>query len=264
MKKKKFPKVTIIIANYNNAIYLRDCINSVLKQNYKNKEIIVVDDKSKDNSIDVLNNFKDKIIVLKNKKKKQSGFFNQMNVYKLGIKNSSGELIFFLDSDDLFKNGKIKKIVKIFLQNPNKKFFFDLPIILKGKKKKKFKFKKKIFQTYWPFIPPTSCMTIQRKYLDKIFKHIYFNKYDKIWMDFRIGIFVKYIFKDFNIIRENLTIYRLTCNNISSKFNHLSLNWWKRRFQAHQYIIYFFKKNNIPFRKNLDFFITWIINSFFK
>lgn len=75
MKKKKFPKVTIIIANYNNAIYLRDCINSVLKQNYKNKEIIVVDDKSKDNSIDVLNNFKDKIIVLKNKKKKTIRFF---------------------------------------------------------------------------------------------------------------------------------------------------------------------------------------------
>ena len=44
-------KATILIANYNNQKYLKDCINSLLKQSYKNKEIIFFDDKSNDNSI---------------------------------------------------------------------------------------------------------------------------------------------------------------------------------------------------------------------
>lgn len=83
-------------------------------------------------------------------------------------------------------------------------------------------------------------------------------------MDFRIGIFAKYIFKELYIIEKNLTIYRKTYNNVSSKFNYLSRNWWKRRLQAYDYIIFFFKKNNIHFKKNLDFYITQTINFFIK
>ena len=55
------PKVSVIIVNYNNAKYLNNCISSVLNQSYKNKEIIVVDDRSKDNSLEVLKKFKKKL-----------------------------------------------------------------------------------------------------------------------------------------------------------------------------------------------------------
>ena len=54
----KNPKVSIIIVNYNNAKFLSKCINSVLRQSYKRKEIIVVDDNSQDNTIEVLKKFK--------------------------------------------------------------------------------------------------------------------------------------------------------------------------------------------------------------
>ena len=57
-------KATILIANYNNQKYLKDCINSLLKQSYKNKEIIFFDDKSNDNSIKEVKKFKN-IIILK-------------------------------------------------------------------------------------------------------------------------------------------------------------------------------------------------------
>ena len=67
----KKPKASIIIVNFNNAKYLGDCINSILKQSYKNKEIIVVDDKSIDKSHEVLKKFEKKIITIKNKKKHQ-------------------------------------------------------------------------------------------------------------------------------------------------------------------------------------------------
>ena len=65
----KKPEASIIIVNFNNAKYLGDCINSILKQSYKNKEIIVVDDKSIDKSHEVLKKFQKKIITIKNKKK---------------------------------------------------------------------------------------------------------------------------------------------------------------------------------------------------
>ena len=262
--KKAFPKVSILIANYNNGKYITDCISSVISQDYLNKEIIVIDDRSTDNSIKILKKFGNKITILTNNKKRKSGFINQMNVYNLGVKYSRGELIFFLDSDDFFEKKKIMSIVKEFLKNPNKKILFDLPTILENSKKKKIKLREKIIKTYWPYIPPTSCITIQKKYFNEIFKNIYFNNFDKIWMDFRIGIFAKYIFKEFHVIEKNLTIYRKTNNNVSSKFNYLSRNWWKRRLQAFDYLIFFFKRNKINFKKNLDFYITKIINFLIK
>ena len=65
----KNPLVSVIIANYNNAVFLDQCIKSILNQTYKNIEIIVVDDKSTDNSIDELYKYKNKIKIIKNKKK---------------------------------------------------------------------------------------------------------------------------------------------------------------------------------------------------
>ena len=62
--------VSIIIVNFNNVKLLKDCLNSIFNQNYKNKQIIVVDDNSNDNSLNVLNKYKKKITILKNKKKK--------------------------------------------------------------------------------------------------------------------------------------------------------------------------------------------------
>ena len=60
-------KVSVLVANYNNSIYLNRCIKSIQNQNYKNIEIIVVDDNSTDNSIAILKKIK-KITVIKNEK----------------------------------------------------------------------------------------------------------------------------------------------------------------------------------------------------
>ena len=109
MKKKyKEPKVSIIVVNYNNAKYLDNCVNSVLNQSYKNKEIIVVDDKSQDNSIDILKKYKRKIKVIRNDKKTSNGSYNQINSCYKGFIKSKGEYLFFLDSDDYFKKKRLR------------------------------------------------------------------------------------------------------------------------------------------------------------
>ena len=61
--------VSVLIVNYNNQKYLKRCIQSVINQNYNSKEIIVVDDFSQDNSVEILKNFKKDIKFMVNKKK---------------------------------------------------------------------------------------------------------------------------------------------------------------------------------------------------
>ena len=64
MNQIKNPIASIIIVNYNNARYLEKCLNSAIKQTFKSKEIIVIDDISNDNSIKILQKYKKKNKVL--------------------------------------------------------------------------------------------------------------------------------------------------------------------------------------------------------
>lgn len=90
-------KISVIVPFYNVEKYADRCINSIVKQTYKNLEIILVDDGSKDNSGKICENWKNKdnrIIVLH---KKNGGLSDARNA---GIKIATGEYIAFIDSDD--------------------------------------------------------------------------------------------------------------------------------------------------------------------
>ena len=69
MSQTKTIKASIIIVNYNNAQYLKKSLETALNQTYENKEIIVIDDMSNDNSIELLQKYKKKNKVLCIKKK---------------------------------------------------------------------------------------------------------------------------------------------------------------------------------------------------
>ena len=86
--------------NFNKAIFLAETFNSVLKQTLTDWEIILVDDGSTDDSRDIIANFaaKDKRIKPVYREKQLNGGSVCRNI---GIDNSKGEFIMFLDSDDL-------------------------------------------------------------------------------------------------------------------------------------------------------------------
>ena len=106
-------KASIVIANYNNAQFIDDCISSLKSQTYKDIEIIFFDDNSKDSSIEVIEKFED-IKIIKNKQQTNFGSLNQINAFKKAIELSTGEIIFFLDSDDYFALNKVEKIINEF------------------------------------------------------------------------------------------------------------------------------------------------------
>ena len=251
-------KTSVVIANYNNEKYIDQCINSLKSQTYNDIEIIFFDDNSTDNSLEIIQKHSD-VKIIKNKRQTNYGSINQLNAFKNAINLSSGNLIFFLDSDDYFHEKKVETVVNYFKNDFSKKISFDLPIVVKNNLQKKESGKKNILKTYWPYIHPTSCITIRKEIVDELFASISFDSFTDVWMDLRISIFAQYILKTSDIIYENLTYYRKTNTNVSSKFQKFSKNWWKRRRQAHKYFYKFSKDNKLNFKRNFDFFITELV-----
>ena len=104
-------KVSIIIPVYNSESTLKRCIESVINQTYKNIEILIINDGSKDKSLNIMNEYKNKderIIVINQKNKGLSGARNT------GINNATGDYITFIDSDDYIKPNLVKDTIKIF------------------------------------------------------------------------------------------------------------------------------------------------------
>ena len=253
-------KASIVIANYNNSKYIDECIESLYNQTYKDLEIIFFDDNSHDNSIDVIKNYKN-VKIIENKNQTKFGSFNQMNAFIKGIRYSTGDIIFLLDSDDYYRQDKVEKIINFFLRNKDENIVFDYPIIKKNNNELPQEKKINFFNTYWGYIHPTSCISIRKSSYEKIFSKIIDEKFPDIWLDLRILLFSKYIDK-YNVINENLTFYRQIEGNVSSKFKKFSIPWWKRRYEAHNYFFNFIKLNKIKKNKNLDFYISKLINRF--
>jgi glycosyltransferase involved in cell wall biosynthesis len=87
-------RISVIMPCFNTAKYLREAVDSVLGQTYTDVELVVVDDGSTDSSLEVLEEYRDRVIVLQQANK---GPYPARN---LGISRASGEFIAFLDSDD--------------------------------------------------------------------------------------------------------------------------------------------------------------------
>lgn len=103
-------KISIITIVYNNSECIEDCINSVLKQTYPNVEYIIIDGGSKDNTVEIINKYKDKISYFVSEK--DNGLYDALNK---GIEAATGDIIGILHSDDLFfNNDTLSNIVSAF------------------------------------------------------------------------------------------------------------------------------------------------------
>lgn len=105
------PKFSIIVPVYNVADYLKKCLDSIVNQTYKDYEVIVVNDGSNDNSLQIIKEYPFTIINQKNQ-----GLSSARNN---GAKKARGEYLIFLDSDDYWNKDLLKEINKSLKNNPD-------------------------------------------------------------------------------------------------------------------------------------------------
>ena len=105
--------VSIIVNNFNYASFLSDAIESALQQDYPHLEVIVVDDGSTDNSRQIIASYGNRIIPIY----KENG--GQGSTFNTGFSVARGELICFLDADDVFLPNKVSNVVQAYNRNPS-------------------------------------------------------------------------------------------------------------------------------------------------
>lgn len=140
-------KISVIIPIYNSSRYINKCLKSLNNQNFKHSfEIIIIDDASSDNSIEIIKKKKLKNVTIL-RLKKNSGPSSARNI---GIKNAKGEYIYFLDSDDTIKVYTFTKLYRAAKQNNYDIVFADKERIEKKKDQRKniflYKKDKKFFK----------------------------------------------------------------------------------------------------------------------
>ena len=105
---------SIIITSFNYGRFLKDCIDSALAQSYGPTEVIVVDDGSTDNSREIIASYGQKVISVL----KSNG--GQASAFNAGFRISRGELICFMDSDDVLLPTAMEKAVAAFNKDTSK------------------------------------------------------------------------------------------------------------------------------------------------
>ncbi len=104
-------KISIIIPTYNCGQYIRKAINSVLDQSYSNKELIVIDGGSKDNTLEILKSYGEKIKWISEKDKGQADAVNK------GFKVATGEIMTWLNADDYYEHDIFREVADSFIKN---------------------------------------------------------------------------------------------------------------------------------------------------
>src|SRR6056297_1828328 len=114
MKNTKKPLISIIMPNYNGAKFLSQSISSVLEQTYPFWELIICDDRSTDNSLEVIGSFKDERIIPPLSLEINQGAAVARNK---GIEHAKGIFIAFLDNDDHWAPQKLQEQLYFMLEN---------------------------------------------------------------------------------------------------------------------------------------------------
>jgi len=262
---KQQPLISVVMPVYNAEKYLKEAIESILNQTYKNFEFILINDASTDSSLEIINQFarKDKRIKFINNQENK-GIAETRNI---GIKLSKGKYIATHDADDISLKTRFQEQVDFLEKNPKCGVVGSFIKIFNNTKKNNFSIRKyslkdkelrnKIFY-YSPIAQPASM--IRKKALDKI--GLYNQKYppaEDLDLWFRIGSFY-----EFANIQKVLLLYRVSPESqTSSKLKIMEKLTFeiRNKYKKNPEYNYGFKERLYNFNHLLS---TYIIPSRFK
>ncbi len=240
---KTNPLISVIVTTYNRKDLLKETINSILCQTYKNFELIIIDNYSEYDFLSFVKSLNDSR--LRPYQYKNNGIIAINRNY--GIKKSIGEYIAFCDDDDLWKKNKLDKQLKCFLMNEEIGICFTTYSIINNKgeiiskQKLKRKYSNPTFANFFlsaGYICNSSVM-INANFLNKIgyqdespeMISIEDSEYWATILSIYKGCFIK----------DNLVDYRIHIDNVQKKAGNTFLNEQKLFYKAIS------KKIKIPF-----------------
>lgn len=214
-------KISIITPSLNQGNYIKDCIESVINQNYNNFEHIIIDGDSDDNTFEVINNYNHLRVV----REKDSGPASAINK---GFKLASGEIVAWLNADDYYDSNVLQKINSVFEENPKVEFVYGNLTFVNEKKNILFRDKSKSF-SYDSLINKSPDIRQPSSFYktDLIKKVKYLDEDLKIVFDYDLFIKMAKISEPF-YTDENISFYRDYPDTITRKnVRKQALEIWK-------------------------------------
>jgi len=137
-----YPKISIVTPSFNQGKFLEETIRSVLNQNYPNLEYIVIDGGSTDNSVEVIKKYEKYLSYWVSEPD-----LGQTHAINKGFEKSTGDILAYLNSDDLYMSDTLHIVSKYFIENQHIKFLYgNVQIVdergnlIKNKKQLPFEF----------------------------------------------------------------------------------------------------------------------------
>jgi len=241
--------VTVVTPSYNSSPFIRETIESVLAQTYKNWEMIIVDDGSSDNSQEIIREYTaqdERIKLIVNKE--NVGASKSRNI---AIAEARGEYIAFLDSDDIWLADKLKNQI-VLMQENDVLLSYSAYRTIDDKSEGIGTFPVKEKVTYEDMLKTSSIGTLTTIYNVKELGKFYFEDigHEDYVMKLQILKKIKYA----QGIMEPLAKYRVHDNGLSN--NKLKAARW----QWHIYR----NVENLSFPKSIYYFLNYAYFGFFK
>lgn len=257
-------KISIITASYNYAQYIKEAINSVLTQTYPDWELIIVDDGSSDNSVEIIKEFCQKDSRIKLFQHENGTNKGLKKTILLGLENATGDWIAFLESDDVFKPDNLLKKVEAIKNNPDVSLIFNTVEFFGNQQKvKKIKrnffptqkellkmaFPKKMFHDFYlkNMIFTFSSVMVKKQTL----KAVNFETQEDSLLDWWLWIHLAYK-NDFYYIHEELTRWRI------HEISYINKNKKSPFFQIRAYLNVYKEYKDLKILIFILFFIPFL------
>lgn len=118
---KYFPKISIVVPSFNKVDFVEETLKSIVNQKYPRLEVIVQDGGSTDGTLEILKKYArkyPKIFNLESKKDK-----GQLDAINKGLSKATGEIVSFINADDIYEKGALRKVAEAYLKNPEALWF---------------------------------------------------------------------------------------------------------------------------------------------
>ncbi len=229
-------KVSIITVTYNSEKYLEDCILSVIKQRYPNIEHILIDGKSSDGTVKIIEKYNDHIAAWVSETDR--GMYDAINK---GMKMATGDVIGILNSDDMLETEDvISAIVKTFEEQHVGAVYGDLEYVHSEDTSKVFRiwkgkpYRRSLFHQGWMPAHPT--FYVKRRLVEEFggYESHYFTAADYEFM-------ARYLF------HHRISAHYLPKLIVKMRVGGQSNKNFQQRFRANRRDYLAMKKNKIPF-----------------